>query len=310
MAITLLTDHVWQTLTAATKARVKPAVAVAYFGQGAAKLLPLPNGSRIVVDASEGAVKSGQTCPAELIKLLKRGVRIYSRKNLHAKIFVFGSKVFVGSANASLHSAHTLREAMLVTTDRNAIAAAREFIRELCIQEIGPETLSRLAKLYRPPRLPGGNRQRPKTKRVNSNDLPRVRLEQLHLEEAPIESKDAEAAGRKIAVKRMRMPRRHELENFWCAGMSPIARGDIVIQVTNEGGGKRMVSPPGTVVNVRKWRNAKRKLAFVYVEVPQRRRTSLAKLAKALGHGWKKRLHREGPMRRDLAHHLLQTWQE
>ena len=38
MAITLLTDHVWQTLTAATKARVKPAVAVAYFGQGAALL--------------------------------------------------------------------------------------------------------------------------------------------------------------------------------------------------------------------------------------------------------------------------------
>ena len=55
MVITLLTDHVWQTLTAATKTRVKPAVAVAYFGQGAAKLLPLPNGSRIVVDASEGA---------------------------------------------------------------------------------------------------------------------------------------------------------------------------------------------------------------------------------------------------------------
>ena len=63
-----------------------------------------------------------------------------------------------------------------------------------------------------------------------------------------------------------------------------------------------MVSPPGTVVNVRKWRKAKRKLTFIYVEVPRRRRTSLAKLAKTLGHGWKKRLHREGPMRRDLAH--------
>lgn len=307
MAITLLTNHVWQTLTAATKTRVKPAVAVAYFGQGAARLLPLANGSRIVVDASEGAVKSGQTCPAELIKLLKRGVRIYSRKNLHAKIFVFGSKVFVGSANASLHSAHTLREAMLVTTDRNAIATAREFIRELCIQEIGPETLSRLTKLYRPPRLPGGIRQRPK---VNSNDLPRVRLAQLHVEDPPIESKDADEAGRKIAVKRMRMPRRHELEQFWDAGTSPIDRGDIVIQVTNEGRGQRMVSPPATVVNVRKWRKGKRKLTFIYLEVPGRRRTSLAKLARNLGYGWKKRLHRDGPIRRDLAQHLLRSWQE
>ena len=107
-----------------------------------------------------------------------------------------------------------------------------------------------------------------------------------------------------------RRPGRRLLEQFWYAGTSPIARGDIVIQVTNEGGGQWMVSPPGTVVNVRKWRKAKRKLTFIYVEVPQRRRTSLAKLAKTLGRGWKKRLHREGPMRRDLAPHLLRTWQE
>jgi len=135
-------------------------------------------------------------------------------------------------------------------------------------------------------------------------------LAQLHLEEPPIESDDAEEAGRKIAVRRMQMPRRHELDQFWYAGTSPIARGDIVVQVMDEGGGQRMVSPPGTVVNVRKWRKAKRKLTFIYVEVPPRRRTSLAKLAKTLGHGWKKRLHREGPMRRELAQHLLQAWQE
>src|SRR5438132_14212299 len=112
MTIVLLTTNIWRTLTAATKTRTKPVVAVAYFGQGAAKLLPLPSGSRLVVDASEGAVKSGQTCPAELSKLLNRGVRIYSRQNLHAKIFVFGTKVFVGSANVSQRSASILREAM------------------------------------------------------------------------------------------------------------------------------------------------------------------------------------------------------
>jgi hypothetical protein len=65
MTIALLTKNIWRTLTAATQTRTKPAVAVAYFGQGAAGLLPLPSGSRLVVDASEGAVKSGQTCPAE-----------------------------------------------------------------------------------------------------------------------------------------------------------------------------------------------------------------------------------------------------
>src|SRR5712664_1556260 len=117
MTSTLLTHRIWPTLTAAAKgARVKPAVAVAYFGQGAAKLLPLPNGSWLVVDASESAVKSGQTCPAELKKLLKRGVRIYSRKNLHAKIFVFGPKAFIGSANVSRNSASMLHEAVVAIT--------------------------------------------------------------------------------------------------------------------------------------------------------------------------------------------------
>jgi hypothetical protein len=157
MTANLLTHGIWRTLTAATKgSRVRPAVAVAYFGQGAAKLLPLANGSTLVVDASEGAVKSGQTCPAELRKLLNRGVCIYSRQNLHAKIFVFGPKVFIGSANVSRHSAHTLHEAMIVITDGKVAAAAKDFVRGICVQEVGPKSLSRLQKLYRPPRLPSG----------------------------------------------------------------------------------------------------------------------------------------------------------
>ena len=308
MLITLLTNHIWPTLTAAVKTSPRSAVAVAYFGQGAAKLLPLPHGSHIAVDASDGAVKSGQTCPAELIKLLKRGVRVYSRKNLHAKIFVLGTKLFVGSANVSQHSAHALREAMVVTTDRSAVAAARTFIRELCVQEIGPEMLSRLAKLYRPPRLPGaGGRRGRRVKQGNLHDLPRDRLAQLSLEDPPAVSKDAQEAGRRIAFKRVRMPRRHELEYFWCSGTYPTVRGDIVVQVIDEGGTRRMVSPPGTIINARKWRRGKRKLTFVYLEIPERRRISLPRLAGKLGYGWKKRLHRDGPVRRDLAQQLLQA---
>src|ERR1700688_4133806 len=78
MKTQFVTKGVWKSLTAAAKAARKPAlVAVAYFGQGASKLLPLPAGSCLVVDASESAVKSGQTCPAELKKMQKRGVIIY-----------------------------------------------------------------------------------------------------------------------------------------------------------------------------------------------------------------------------------------
>jgi hypothetical protein len=311
MTVTLLTDRIWPTLTAAAKSsRIRPAVAVAYFGQGAAKLLPLPNGSRLVVDASESAVKSGQTCPAELKKLLKRGVRIYTRNNLHAKIFVFGTKVFVGSANVSQNSAHALREAMVVTTDSKAVAAAKEFVHGLCIQELGPEMLSRLGKLYRPPRLPGALRRRGSyQKRDGADDLPRLRLAQLHLDPPPVESESAREAGRKLAAKRMERPRRHELDEFWCGGNYSASPGDIVVQVLDEGGNQHMVSPPGTVLHTRKWRRGKRELTFVFVELPARRRIALDRLARRLGRGSKKRLYREGQASRAFAERLLQAWQ-
>jgi phosphatidylserine/phosphatidylglycerophosphate/cardiolipin synthase-like enzyme len=78
MTAQFITRGVWKSITASAKAARKPAlVAVAYFGQGASKLMRLPAGSRLVVDASEGAVKSGQTHPADLIRLQKRGVVIY-----------------------------------------------------------------------------------------------------------------------------------------------------------------------------------------------------------------------------------------
>ena len=42
-----------------------------------------------VVDASEHAVKSGQTNPSELIAFLRSGVEVHSAENLHAKVYVF-----------------------------------------------------------------------------------------------------------------------------------------------------------------------------------------------------------------------------
>jgi hypothetical protein len=105
----LLVSDVWSRLIRThRKGRRGAWVAVAYFGKGAARLLRLRKGSQLVVDASENAVKSGLTCPDDLIALLKRGVRIFSIANLHAKVYVFGNAALIGSANASQHSARTL----------------------------------------------------------------------------------------------------------------------------------------------------------------------------------------------------------
>src|SRR6478752_282263 len=101
MSTTLVARGIWGKITAAAVGSAASAnVAVAYFGAGASKLLPLKQGSRLVVDFSERAVTSGQTCPAEILKLIQRGVDVYSVSNLHAKVFVFRKRAFIGSTNA------------------------------------------------------------------------------------------------------------------------------------------------------------------------------------------------------------------
>src|SRR6266478_5228908 len=150
MTAQFITRGVWKSITASAKAARKPAlVAVAYFGQGASKLMPLPAGSRLVIDASEGAVKSGQTHPADLIRLQKRGVVIYSYPLLHAKVYAFDGFAFVGSARA--------------------------FVRDLCRDELSPGRLDRMQKMYRPPRIPGGSKEtRKASSRKAASGLPRL----------------------------------------------------------------------------------------------------------------------------------------
>jgi len=312
VSATLITERIWPTLTtAARQSRSPGAVAVAYFGQGAAKLLPLQRGNRLVVDASDGAVKSGQTCPTELKRLASKGVRIYTIQNLHAKAFVFGTRAFIGSANVSHHSAGTLVEAMLATTDRKAVTAARDFIRGLCVQELGPEAIERLARIYHPPRIAGAHGPRTATnKRAVRVELPRVRLVQLILREPPEGSEDVEKAGRKIASKRREKRKGHFLDDFWLRGKCLLSPGDIVVQVLNEGRGRNMVSPPATVIHTRRWRRGSRTATFVYVEVPGCRRVTLERLAERLGRNAGKRLRRGGWVRRDFSERLLAAWSQ
>jgi hypothetical protein len=299
----LLTTNVWQTLTNATRRNRHPAlIAVAYFGRGAGKLLPLPPRSQLVVDASEAAVKSGQTCPAELHALIKKNVRVYSVQNLHAK-------VFIGSANVSRHSAGTLVEAMVVTTDRETVEAARQFVDGLCVHELGFEAVKRLKGMYRPPRIRGGRpRPRPSSEHEVLPELPRVLIVQLERIDPPRGSESTEEAGRKVAAKLQEKPRRHVLEDFWRSGQCPYRPGDIVVQVIDESEGYRLVSPPATVIHTRVWRRGARSCTFVYVEVPKRRRIALGRLAKHIGRGAKKRLERDGLVNRDLAKRLLSAW--
>lgn len=306
----LRTGDAWKTLRAAARSARGPAlVAVAYLGQKAAELLPLSRGSRLVVDASEASVKNGLTDPRELRGLLRKGVRVYSVQNLHAKVFVFGTRAFVGSTNVSRRSEGALVEALLETSDRRTVAAARKFVGELCLNELGPEAIKRLVKIYRPPRIPAGvRRAAPKGRTETSASLPRVVIACLSRRDYPEGSEQAEEQGRRAARKRMSRPRLHELEDFSWDRRGSYKVGDVVIQVTKEEDGAVMVSPPGNVVGLKRWRTRRSSGIFVYVEVPRRQRVELRRLKKRLEPGARRRLERSGQVSQKLAAQLLAAW--
>ncbi len=226
MTAQFITRGVWKSITASAKAARKPAlVAVAYFGQGASKLMPLPAGSRLVIDASEGAVKSGQTHPADLIRLQKRGVVIYSYPLLHAKVYAFDGFAFVGSANASNRSAGTLREAVVKTSDQAVVRSARAFVRDLCRDELSPGRLDRMQKMYRPPRIPGGSKEtRKASSRKAASGLPRLFLAQLELKDLPEGSEAASEKGMKIAKARRNHGRSYVRRTTSESGKTPFGR--------------------------------------------------------------------------------------
>jgi hypothetical protein len=298
MKIALYHQSVWPMLTRAAKVSCNRSdAAVAYFGQGASRLLPLRRGSRLVVDASEMAVRSGQTHPGDLVALQNKGVRIFSVPNLHAKVFVFGSTVYVGSANVSNRSAGHLVEAMVRTTDKTTVRTARAFVRSLCLQELTPTLLKRLQVIYRPPLIPGVKSL--KRKSVAESDeaaAPRVLMAHNRYVEWSERDNERHDVALIVAKKRRIHSRSFELTSFNFKGRCPYRRGDVVVETLIERRGI-MVSAPANVLHVRSWSDGNRITSFIYMERPIRSRRSIKRLAKHLGRGSLKKLHGNGWIR-------------
>lgn len=148
----LTNEGIWKTIPEIIKASKHTDVAVAYLGTDGSKLLPLKKGDRLVVDMSIATIKAGATNPSEVEKLIKRGIQVFSRRNLHAKIIITDKEVLTGSANISKNSRDVLDEAAVLTNDVMAIQRARDFINQICTELVLPEYLNICIKSYRPPR--------------------------------------------------------------------------------------------------------------------------------------------------------------
>jgi hypothetical protein len=114
-----------------------------------------------------------------------------------------------------------------------------------------------------------------------------------------------------IAKARRKHGRSYVLADYFRNGKNIIRNGDKVIQILEQPDGRRMIDAPADVLNIEPWNGGKSPVTFIYLEHPNVRRISLDTLARRLGYGAKKKLHRDGLVRdREFAEKLLANWSE
>jgi hypothetical protein len=304
-----LGSQLWRRITKLAR-KGQGDVAVAYFARGARKLLPLKRGTRLVVDASERSVKSGQTDPNELLYFINRGVAVHSVENLHAKVFVFGKTAVVGSMNVSRRSADLLQEAGVLTTDPALVAEARGFVESQMGEEVTAEHARQLKKLWKPPHVGGGGRRQ--RKQVFPLHQP-LWVVPLTITMWDTDEKREAELERPVAATRIRR-KLEKLDEFSWDGYfcERLKKRHLVMQFMKRG--RRIwVLQAAHVVAIRRFRGARgKRRMIVFLAIPRSsRRMSIADVRGALprhGHllpkGWRERLVRAP----EAAHALLNLW--
>lgn len=142
----VLSPDVWRTIGPRARKASRRKAAIAYV---TSDLIRFRSGDSLVVDASEGAIRSGQTDAKLLRRLLKSGVALYNHPSLHAKVLVFDEVAVVGSGNMSDSSANNLIEASIVTDHPSTVSGASSLIEQLiqASTELTERYVDRLCKI-------------------------------------------------------------------------------------------------------------------------------------------------------------------
>lgn len=140
-------DLLWGAITRRVKKAHRTRAAIAYVTTSAP--LPLKSADILIVDASNGAIASGQTSAKTLTSFRNKGVELYSHVGLHAKVVVADSVLFASSANVSDSSLSRLLEAGIETDHPNAVSGAVGLIERLVNESvsINESFISRIKKI-------------------------------------------------------------------------------------------------------------------------------------------------------------------
>lgn len=209
--------------------------AIGYLNDAAA--LPFKRGDILITDLTPAAIKSGSANPQAAIPLLRAGVDVRSRGNLHAKVILTPGKLIVGSMNASKRSRDYLIEAAIETSDRRLRQRAAAWL-SLLTAESRPVTrqlLGKLLKLKRPAPGPKPDAEKPGPETGDIQESHNTWLTFSYLGNWQ-EAADAEAVIK--AASQEAKFKNYRLEAFEGAlrDDKTIARGDLIISAELENG--------------------------------------------------------------------------
>jgi hypothetical protein len=195
---TVLTGDIWKQVRPYAKAAKRRFVAVAYVSTDGH--IGLRRNDVLVCDASDKAVKSGETSARLLQSLRREGVELRSRPDLHAKAAVFGRFALVGSCNLSTASAEDLTELALLSDRKQVVAQTMAFIHSLreTSEEIDDDFLRRILSIRVRPARKRGPKRRGQTTRLG-NKVWLVSVRQLAEDSFPKEQSFVERAEKKAS---------------------------------------------------------------------------------------------------------------
>ncbi len=149
--------------------------AVGFVGKRPDGLLRWRRGSVLIADLSEGRVREGSSSARGALRLLRKGVEVWSLQGLHAKVLLFDRHAVVGSMNLSEDSRERLEEAgVLLSGDE--LRRVRQYVRRLRDNAVPMEEaiLRELAK--REPRRPRFAPPRVRVDRREPGEVPAGRV--------------------------------------------------------------------------------------------------------------------------------------
>ena len=254
----LVTDNIWAHVKRHARKARRRLAAIAYVS--ASKYVRFQKGDVLVCDASDGAIRSGETSAFLLNRLQRCGVKLYNRPQLHSKVIALDSVALIGSSNLSDSSAKHLREAGILTSNPDVVSQAKAFIHLVMNEatEMDKTFLAHILGLPVKKRL-GKRFVRRKRMRQFGSRLWITRVHEMEPEE--YKKEEGQIAE---AVEELRKEREdNEFDPNWIrfAGTSRLRRegrpGDRIIELSSTKRGRRItVTAPVTVLlrqDKRKW---------------------------------------------------------